>query len=387
MKRLKQFVTLQKDIEIKLNSQITKYKTPKYCYIPVTKEYKPNKTEIKKEEQLEPNAISPISGTITGMKDCMLSNGKMAKCVVILNDYKEICQNRTPAIKHLDKVSKENIMEELKKYGCSSLAEKLEQTEKGSFLILNSIEDEPYTAGETFLNREYSNEILETLDVLREKWEAKEAKIYIKSTDRENIENYESHIGTYTGISLSYLPDFYLLEKPYFLKKYLHITEECLILKPSEVKKIYDIVKHHHAPTKTFLTISGTGIRNPQVLEVKIGTPLMDILKKYIQFKKERKIIAYVNGLMTGRSMNLSMLIVTEDLHSVIIMEKLELEERECINCGKCVSVCPVGCNPKKTYDTKQKKYVKNCIDCGLCSYICPSSINLRKRIWGDENE
>lgn len=58
-----------------------------------------------------------------------------------------------------------------------------------------------------------------------------------------------------------------------------------------------------------------------------------------------------------------------------------ELEDNPCINCGACVSVCPMRLRPNmlsryaefEQYDACRKEYIEACIECGMCGYICPA--------------
>ena len=384
---MKKLMTLKKDYNIKLKSSITNHTAPEYVFIKVTeKPIKPNSL-VKKEEKISDTIVSPISGKIVGTKYCQTADGKPEKCFTILNDYKETIKKRNASLKDISKVSLEKIILDLKEFNQTNLVEKLQNANKKSILIVNGIEDEPYVANEIFINKEYTNAILEMLDVIRDRIEATQTKIVIKNNDRENIDSFENLLGTYAKIELNLIPDYYLLGNNEILKKYLKISNSCLILKPSEIKKIWDIVKRHRYITEHIFTISGDAITNPQIIEAKIGSSVKEIIKEHIEIKKDSKEEYYINGLMTGKKVGIDTLIVTEDLKSVMIMEKNATPEKECMNCGKCVQICPADCNPKKVYETSDKKYAKNCIDCGLCSYICPSFINLRKYLKGEKHE
>ncbi len=56
-------------------------------------------------------------------------------------------------------------------------------------------------------------------------------------------------------------------------------------------------------------------------------------------------------------------------------------ETSECINCGRCVSHCPMRLMPNminhafEARDTEKltKLKVNLCMECGCCSYICPA--------------
>jgi electron transport complex protein RnfC len=54
---------------------------------------------------------------------------------------------------------------------------------------------------------------------------------------------------------------------------------------------------------------------------------------------------------------------------------------RECINCGRCVMVCPVNLVPgmlslycaKNHFERAEGEGLFTCIECGCCDYVCPS--------------
>lgn len=384
---MKSTITLKKDYNIKLRSDIKKYTTPKYVYLPLEKEDEIHSNIlIKKEEKISKFLISPVSGKIVGMKYCMTSDGQVKKCIAILNDYKESLIKRIAMRKKITKISCEQMIIELKEYHYNELAEKLWNGRNKELLILNGIEDEPYVANEIFIGSIETNMMLETLDALKEILECQKTNIVIKNNDREGIESYNNFLGTYPNIELTYVPDFYLIGRDEFLKEYLQIKEPNLILKPSELRIIYNVLKRRRYVSETILTLSGDAITAPQIIEAKIGYPLKEILEDYLRLKKEEYVI-YINGLMTGYILETENLIITPELKSVLIMKKQNQKEIPCLNCGKCYQICPKGCNPRVYLKTHQKEDIASCIDCGLCSYICPSFINLRKVIKGESHE
>ena len=54
-------------------------------------------------------------------------------------------------------------------------------------------------------------------------------------------------------------------------------------------------------------------------------------------------------------------------VRSIFLIDKTNIKEEDCINCGLCNMVCPMGCDPLLNYK------MDKCIKCGLCSYMCPS--------------
>ena len=64
-------------------------------------------------------------------------------------------------------------------------------------------------------------------------------------------------------------------------------------------------------------------------------------------------------------------------------------EERACVNCGTCATVCPVDILPQFTVKAVLAGEVEeslahgllDCVECGLCAYVCPSKIELTEHL------
>ena len=82
----------------------------------------------------------------------------------------------------------------------------------------------------------------------------------------------------------------------------------------------------------------------------------------------------------------------TKTASALLCMTKDEVSAMEpspCINCGRCVEVCPGRVVPKKLavlaqhYD--EEAFIANdgmeCCECGCCSYICPAKRQLTQSI------
>lgn len=64
-------------------------------------------------------------------------------------------------------------------------------------------------------------------------------------------------------------------------------------------------------------------------------------------------------------------------------------EPGPCINCGRCVEVCPSGLVPSHLAEFsnhyEEEAFVENhgmeCVECGCCSYICPAKRHLAQSV------
>ena len=171
------------------------------------------------------------------------------------------------------------------------------------------------------------------------------------------------------------------------------------------------------------IALCGPSFKEPIHIKARVGTPLEFILKGRLKDKSPR--IA-LNSLLTGVELNkfylpidrtFSQLIAIPDdkerkflafLRPGIKRDSYSLafassylktkklpdtnfhgEERPCIQCGYCISVCPVKIIPTLldriarvgVKETLMRYGIFNCIDCNLCSYVCPSKIPLAKNL------
>ena len=369
---MKKLVTLSKDPLIKVSSRMTPFLEPEYIYLPIDEEIRQNieYKKIKKGDFLYSWQVkswySPVSGKIIGfLKN---SQGLFLK---IKNDYRE--EDSYNGVKEFTTMSiRINFQNQIKE---DSNFDR-QKFDKKKTLILNGMEDEPYAATRTFINKMKSQEILEMLDLLRETFQMNEVLIYIKENDRESIESFSKYLGTYPKISLQILPDYYPIGNEKILKNYLKLTEESLIMKSEEVYDLYLKMIRDRKKDTTFLTITGNAIENPQVFEVKIGTSLKEIVKEFIHFKTNEYAF-YINGLMHRETAVLEDVILTPKIRVLYFMKPLHYKTKPCIHCGKCNDICPLKCNPYLAVNKKETS--NNCIHCGLCTFICPSYIDIEK--------
>ncbi|MCX5750385.1 MAG: electron transport complex subunit RsxC [Candidatus Saganbacteria bacterium] len=131
------------------------------------------------------------------------------------------------------------------------------------------------------------------------------------------------------------------------------------------------------------VTITGSGVKNPSNLRVKIGTSIDFALQECGGLQGETGKIMF-GGPMMGLAQTSVDVPITKYNNGVIVLSRKEvtiLRDDPCMRCGKCIEACPIGLMPNflgdagQTSNWKRAKElsVKDCIECGCCTYVCGS--------------
>jgi len=142
---------------------------------------------------------------------------------------------------------------------------------------------------------------------------------------------------------------------------------------------------------KKKVTVAGPCVKNPQNVEVLIGTPLADVFAFAGGFTTD-PVKVIMGGPMMGVAQHTLETNVVKHTNALLAFDSLEGELPQptaCIRCGRCVAACPMGLLPlelnrsalKNDADSLNRLYVGACIECGSCSFVCPSKIHLVQAI------
>jgi len=271
-------------------------------------------------------------------------------------------------------------------------------------VILNGCECEPYLTCDHRLMLEYPREILEGLKIIMQTVNADRAIVGVEANKSDAISILKEEIRREPNIDLVGLKVKY----PQGAEK--HLIDAILKRRVPPGKLPFDVgvvvdnvgtafairhaVKRRIPLIERAITVTGSAIKEPQNLWVRIGTLFGDIISECGGLLgNPEKIVA--GGPMMGIAQHTLDVPLIKGTSGILVMNEVEtIPEGECIRCGKCVDVCPVYLMPTliaqnvkhKDWESVRRYNPFDCMECGSCAYVCPAKIPLVQYIkWGKE--
>ena len=278
-------------------------------------------------------------------------------------------------------------------------AAKIQSAEKKvKLLIINGAECEPYITCDDRLMRDYTDEMIEGIRILRYILRPEKVVIAVEDNKPEAIQAIQQSLHGANDIELRIIPTKY----PSGAAKQL-----IYLLTGMEVPsggRSYDIgVLMHNVGTafaikravindepliERVVTLTGDKISEKGNYWVRLGTPV-DHLLAQVGYQYDERFPVFAGGPMMGLQLSDLNAPVTKLINCLLAPDHFEYGEPEpeqsCIRCSACSDACPVNLMPQQLYwyarsedHQKSEEYsLKDCIECGVCAYVCPSHIPL----------
>ncbi|MDR0323924.1 MAG: SLBB domain-containing protein [Treponema sp.] len=161
-----------------------------------------------------------------------------------------------------------------------------------------------------------------------------------------------------------------------------------LILGPAVLAAAYDAVVHKKPILERYVAVGGAAIRHPQIMKVRIGTRISEVIAQCGGFSEKPECII-TGSPISGKEVMFLDEPVGKTCYAIAALSKSQGAHHKlqnCINCGECRTVCPVGLDPQMIFKRIKAMEIDNilttgCHGCGCCKIVCPSSIPLRETI------
>lgn len=353
------------------------------------------------------NIHSSVSGTVKKIEQRLVPNGSKVLSVVIENDEQyEKFEYEKPD----DNLSREEKIELIKDCGvvglggaCFPTHVKLspKEIDKIDYVIVNAAECEPYITADYRRLKEQPKEVIEGLKIVLSLFENAQGVIAVENNKKDVIDELSKLTENEPKISVAELKTkypqgserhiIYAVTKRKINSKMLPADAGCIVDNVDTIYNIYNAVKFHKPLTERIVTVSGDGINIPSNFVVPIGTSHAKLVKEAGELK-DGVVKLISGGPMMGQAMfSLDVPVIkgSSALLAFLHDDVADATMTNCLNCGKCASVCPENLICAKLaqaaaaddMDTFLKYHGMECIECGTCNYICPANRNITQSV------
>lgn len=405
--------------ELSSNIAFETMPAPKEVILPIAQHIgKPSKVLVKKKDTVKKGQLiaeqdgfisaslhSPISGTVKSIGIMANVNGVAQPAIVIVaNDSDET--DYLPALDP-ETISPQEIRDRVKDAGIVGQGGAAFPTyvklspppnAKIDSVILNGCECEPYLTRDNRFMIERTEDLMKGLKLLMKALEIKQGRIGIEDNKPEAIEILQKVASKYDDIIIDVVKTKYPQGAEKMLIKAavnrevppgkLPMDVGVVIQNIGTALAVYDAVVDGITAFTAALTVSGQGINQPKNLLVPIGTTIGDIIDFCGGVKEDKAKQVIVGGPMMGSAQHDMSAAIMKATSGILVFtddEVTKMVETNCVKCGNCVSVCPMGLVPTDLIkyarsskpDGLRDFGVMNCIECGSCQYNCPANIPL----------
>lgn len=353
---------------------------------------------------------APITGTVTAIENMAHPVFGQSKAIIIKGTGMDMLDYK-PANRDWREMKPEEIVEIVREAGIVGMGGAAFPThvkltppkdKKIEVLIINGAECEPFLTSDDRLMREYAEEMIEGIKILKRATAATEVIIAVEDNKPLAIASIERALekeqGSLTPIQLVVRKTMY----PQGSEKQLiySITGKevpsgglpsdvgVLVQNVSTAYAVRDAVVLGKPLYERVVTVTGDCVNKPGNFKVRIGTTYKDLVEAAGGLKQEPvKIIS--GGPMMGIAQYTLDTPVIKGSSGIVLLSKESVDQFEpenCIRCSFCIKHCPQKLMPQmlmklskneRWSETKYEYNLMDCIECGCCTFVCPARIPL----------
>lgn len=350
-----------------------------------------------------------VSGTVKGLEKHFNPTGSKVDCIVIENDG-EYAEVEYPEVKPLNELTKEEVIKMIGDAGIVGMGGagfptrvKLspKEPDKIEYIIANCAECEPYITADYRRMLENTEELVSGMRVILSLFENAKGIFGVEDNKKDCIEKLKGAVKDEPRMEVNVLQTkypqgaerqlIYAVTKRAINSAMLPADAGCIVDNVETLVSIHRAVVEGKPLMERVVTVSGNAVAKPGNFKALLGTNQQELVEAAGGFKTEpKKVIS--GGPMMGFAMMTLDTPVTKTSSSILGFTEDEVEKAKpgpCINCGRCVEICPSRIIPSRLADYAERHDEETftaqngleCVECGSCSYVCPAKRPLKQSI------
>ena len=352
-----------------------------------------------------------VSGTVKAIEPRVNPTGSKVNSIIIANDgqYEEV---EYPQPKPLSELTKEEILNIIGEAGVVGMGGagfpthvKLapKDPSKIEYILVNGAECEPYITSDYRRMIEEPEKVVKGLQVILTLFDSAKGYICIEDNKPDCIAKMKELVKDIDRIEVKEMMTkypqggertlIYAATGREINSSMLPADVGCVVDNVETVISVYKAVILGRPVNSRVVTVTGDGIKEPKNLLVLAGTDMSELVDAAGGLKgKIAKAIS--GGPMMGFALYDLHVPCTKTTSAFLFLEHDAVSEAQeiqtaCINCGRCVSVCPGHVLPARLAKLAERGDMAGfealdgmeCCECGCCSYICPAKRPLTQSI------
>jgi electron transport complex protein RnfC len=353
--------------------------------------------------------FASVSGTVKAIEPRRVASGDMVMSIIVDNDglYEEI-EGRE--IRPLEKMSREDILTAIREAGIVGMGGagfpthvKLapKEPDKIEYVIANCAECEPYLTSDYRRMLEEPEKLIGGLKVILRLFDGAQGILAVEDNKPDCIALLKQLTKDEKRISVKALKTkypqggertlIYAVTGRKVNSSMLPADVGCVVNNVDTMVAVYRAVVEGKPLTERIVTVTGDAVKDPCNYRVRIGMSYEELLEAAGGYRVQpQKVVC--GGPMMGVAMFDLKVPTTKTSTALLALSEDEaaaMEPGPCINCGRCLEVCPGRVMPSRLADYAEhfdeESFLADngmeCCECGCCSYICPAKRPLTQEI------
>lgn len=351
-----------------------------------------------------------VSGTVKGIEKRLTATGGKVDSIIIENDqqYEEASFQTAD----LSSLSREEIISRIREGGVVGMGGagfpthvKLspKDPQKIEYVLVNGAECEPYLTSDYRRMLEEPEKVVAGLEIILKLFDQATGYICIEDNKPDCIEKMKALVKDKPRMEVKELMTkypqggertlIYAATGREINSSMLPADVGCVVDNIDTVVAIYKAVILGRPVMSRIVTVTGDAIAHPRNFTVLTGTNMEELIQAAGGLKADTaKVVS--GGPMMGFAMFDLHVPCVKTTSAFLCLERdavseAKKQETACINCGRCVTVCPGRVLPARLATLAERGDMEGfekmngmeCCECGCCSYVCPAKRPLTQSI------